>query len=117
LEQNELKDLKTFVVGSLDSNMSKRTHNGSRRPKLSGHCVVMFVLMILATAAWMFGLGKDSEIIGGSKKGFLYLERNDSDPVIDYEGANEPDPVHPEFLYSPDAGPRVVNSMRLGVVM
>jgi hypothetical protein len=88
--------------------MSKRTPNGSRRLTSTGRCVVMFVLMILATAAGMFGLGKDSEMIGGSKKGFLYLERNDSDPVIDYDGANEPDPLHPKFLYSPDAGPRVV---------
>jgi thiol-disulfide isomerase/thioredoxin len=39
---------------------------------------------------------------------FLYLGRNDSDPVIEYEGTNESDPTRPDFLYSPDAGPRVV---------
>jgi hypothetical protein len=39
---------------------------------------------------------------------FLYLGMNDSYPVIEYEGAKEPDPTRPEFLYSADAGPRVV---------
>ena len=44
----------------------------------------------------------------GAKEGYLYAGTNDSEPVIDLEPANDTDPLHPDFLYGPDTGHRVV---------
>lgn len=48
-----------------------------------------------------------SEQASTAQSGYLYLGASDSDPIIDYDG-NHGASGRPDFLYSPDTGPRVV---------
>lgn len=47
---------------------------------------------------------KKAEPISTPVSGYLYLGTTDSEPVMDYNGTTG----RPDFLYSPDTGPRVV---------
>lgn len=73
--------------------------------------VIFFVALLYSsvTEARFGGISeqKKAEQFATPESGYLYLGTTDADPVIDYNGNNGAT-GRPDFLYSPDAGPRVV---------